>query len=80
MHPEERTSTLHGNQRSIWRGCPLAFAAGVDAPEWFVALAAGLPISPPPIGEYERDLYLSRSDDSVLLRTSDLEDTQSTRL
>jgi carbamoyl-phosphate synthase large subunit len=60
-------------------GCPLAFAAGVDAPKWFLALAAGLPVEPPPMGSYETDLYLARCDESIFVRKEDLEQIQSNR-
>jgi carbamoyl-phosphate synthase large subunit len=48
-------------------GFPLAVAAGVDAPRWYVAWAAGFPIATPPIGSYRTGLYLTRFDDSYFL-------------
>jgi carbamoyl-phosphate synthase large subunit len=60
-------------------GCPLAFAVGADAPKWLLAIAAGLPIDTPPIGTYENDVYLTRCDDSLFLRKSDLDSVRSSR-
>jgi carbamoyl-phosphate synthase large subunit len=48
-------------------GIPLSFAAGVPAPRWFLALFAGLPIQPPPLGTYQGGLVLTRFDDSFIL-------------
>lgn len=48
-------------------GIPLSIAAGVPAPRWFLALLAGLPIQPPPLGTYQAGLVLTRFDDSFIL-------------
>jgi carbamoyl-phosphate synthase large subunit len=48
-------------------GIPLSIAAGVPAPHWFLALFAGLPIQPPPLGTYQAGLVLTRFDDSFIL-------------
>lgn len=48
-------------------GLPLGIRAGVDAPLWLLARAAGLPCAVPPLGEYELGLTLSRFDDAVYL-------------
>ncbi|MGB9880561.1 MAG: ATP-grasp domain-containing protein [Anaerolineae bacterium] len=53
-------------------GAPLGFAAGVHAPHWFLALAAGLPVDVPPLGTYRTGLYLTRFDDSFFLSEEDL--------
>jgi carbamoyl-phosphate synthase large subunit len=48
-------------------GFPLALAAGVDAPLWYVAQAAGVQVPIPPIGSYQVGLYLTRCDESYFL-------------
>ncbi len=48
-------------------GSPLAFAAGVPAPRWYLEEAAGRPVATPPIGTYRAGLYLTRFDDSFFL-------------
>lgn len=53
-------------------GAPLGFAAGVNAPLWFLALAAGIPIQIPPIGSYKVNLYFTRFDDAFYLNEEDL--------
>ena len=45
-------------------GVPLAIAAGLDFPRWYLALAAGLPLDRPPLGDYRQGLYLTRCDES----------------
>jgi carbamoyl-phosphate synthase large subunit len=51
-------------------GLPLGIAAGADSPRWLLARAAGLPVEIPPVGSYQRDLYLSRFDESLFLSRS----------
>ncbi len=48
-------------------GSPLAFAAGVPAPRWYLEEAAGRPVATPPIGTYRAGLYMTRFDDSFFL-------------
>lgn len=48
-------------------GLPLAIAAGVDAPTWLLARAAGLPMDIPPLGQYQVGLAMTRFDDSFFL-------------
>lgn len=48
-------------------GLPLAIAAGVDAPRWLLARAAGLPVDIPPLGQYQVGLAMTRFDDSFFL-------------
>ena len=48
-------------------GLPLAIAAGVDAPRWLLARAAGLPMVIPPLGSYQTGLRMTRFDDSYFL-------------
>jgi carbamoyl-phosphate synthase large subunit len=48
-------------------GCPLGFAAGAPSPEWYLAEAAGLPPSIPPMGTYRRGLRMTRFDDSFFV-------------
>lgn len=61
-------------------GAPLGFAAGVHAPHWFLALAAGLPVRIPPLGSYRVDLYLTRFDDSFFLNEEDYARIESRRI
>jgi carbamoyl-phosphate synthase large subunit len=48
-------------------GLPLGIAAGVPSPRWYLAEAAGLPVRPPPLGEYRQGLYLTRFDESFFI-------------
>ncbi|MCA9958276.1 MAG: ATP-grasp domain-containing protein [Anaerolineales bacterium] len=48
-------------------GVPLGIAAGVDTPRYLLAQAAGQPLDTPPIGLYQKGLYLTRFDDSFFL-------------
>jgi len=48
-------------------GLPLAIAAGVPSPCWYLAQAAGIPFEPPPLGSYQAGLYLTRHDESRFL-------------
>jgi carbamoyl-phosphate synthase large subunit len=48
-------------------GSPLAFAAGVPAPRWYLEQAAGRPVSPPPLGSYRAGMFLTRFDDAFFL-------------
>lgn len=48
-------------------GVPLAIAAGVPIPRWFLALFAGISIQPPTLGTYQTGLVLTRFDDSFIL-------------
>ncbi|MCB0112165.1 MAG: ATP-grasp domain-containing protein [Caldilineaceae bacterium] len=61
-------------------GVPLGVAAGVDAPRWLLAKAAGIPIEIPPIGSYQSGLYMTRFDDSYFLSEQDREALASCRL
>ncbi|HSB89624.1 MAG TPA: ATP-grasp domain-containing protein [Anaerolineales bacterium] len=48
-------------------GAPLAFAAGVPAPRWYLEQAAGRKVTPPPLGSYRAGLSLTRYDESFFL-------------
>lgn len=48
-------------------GVPLGIAAGVTAPHWYLALAAGMALDIPPLGSYQVGLYMSRFDTSIFL-------------
>jgi carbamoyl-phosphate synthase large subunit len=48
-------------------GMPLAVAAGVPAPLWYLQEAAGWPVEPPPLGRYQADVYLTRYDESIFI-------------
>ncbi len=61
-------------------GIPLGIAAGVDAPRWLLAKAAGISFDLPQLGSYQTGLYLTRYDDSFLLTESDREQMASHRL
>jgi carbamoyl-phosphate synthase large subunit len=54
-------------------GLPLGIAAGVHAPKWYLAQAAGIPMELPPIGEYQKGLYLTRYDESFFLEESEID-------
>jgi carbamoyl-phosphate synthase large subunit len=49
-------------------GAPLGFAAGMRAPQWLLAHAAGEPVQLPEPGSYEAGLYMTRYDESLFLR------------
>ncbi len=49
-------------------GVPLAFAAGMRAPHWLLAHAAGTDPELPALGSYEIELYMTRFDDSSYVR------------
>jgi carbamoyl-phosphate synthase large subunit len=48
-------------------GMPLAVAAGVPAPLWYLQQAAGQPVAVPPLGTYREGVYLTRYDESFFL-------------
>jgi carbamoyl-phosphate synthase large subunit len=48
-------------------GCPLGIAAGANSPKWYLAEAAGIKVKIPPMGEYQKDLYLTRFDESFFV-------------
>lgn len=48
-------------------GIPLALAAGMHAPRWLLAHAAGMEVELPPVGGYEVGLYMTRYDESFFL-------------
>jgi carbamoyl-phosphate synthase large subunit len=54
-------------------GAPLGVAAGVDWPRWLLARAAGIPVDIPPLGTFERPLFMTRFDDSFFLSRDDIE-------
>lgn len=54
-------------------GHPLALRAGVPSVKWYLRQAAGLPVEVPPLGTYQRGLYLTRFDQSYFLTDEDLD-------
>ena len=52
-------------------GMPLGVAAGMRSPHWLLRLAAGLEVDAPPLGSYETGLYMTRFDDSFILRADE---------
>lgn len=48
-------------------GLPLAIAAGMDFPSWYLTLAAGRTPNVPPPGAYRTGLYMTRFDESHFL-------------
>ena len=54
-------------------GMPLAVAAGVPAPLWYLRQAAGLEVAPPPLGSYRAGVYLTRFDESFFLEGEEYE-------
>lgn len=61
-------------------GAPLGIAAGADWPKWLLARFAGIPIEIPPLGSYEKGLYLSRFDESFFFTEAHVEKMASRRL
>ena len=61
-------------------GAPLGIAAGVDSPQWYLALSSGKEVNIPPLGSYRKNLYLSRYDTSTFLSGDDLERIKSSRI
>ena len=61
-------------------GLPLGIAAGANSAEWLLASVAGIEVEIPPIGSYQRDLHLSRFDDSMFLSEDDREQMANHRL
>ena len=61
-------------------GLPLGIAAGVNSPLWLLARIAGIEVEIPPLGSYQRGLYLSRFDDSLFVTEAEREATASHRL
>jgi carbamoyl-phosphate synthase large subunit len=48
-------------------GCPLGIAAGVNSPKWYLAEAAGRKFKIPQPGDYLRNLYMTRYDESFFM-------------
>ena len=48
-------------------GLPLAIAAGLDFPNWYLSLLAGRRPNTPPPGGYQLGLYITRFDQSLFL-------------
>lgn len=48
-------------------GLPLAIAAGLDFPKWYLSLATGRPPEIPPPGSYRLGLFMTRCDESFFL-------------
>lgn len=61
-------------------GAPLGIAAGADWPKWLLARFAGIPIGIPPLGSYEKGLYLSRFDESFFFSEAHIEKMASRHL
>jgi carbamoyl-phosphate synthase large subunit len=61
-------------------GMPLAVAAGVPAPLWYLQEAAGMTVAAPPLGTYREGVYLTRYDESFFLEGRGDEPLASRRL
>jgi carbamoyl-phosphate synthase large subunit len=61
-------------------GAPLGIAAGADWPKWLLARFTGIPIEIPPLGSYEKGLYLSRFDESFFFTEAHVEKMPSRHL
>jgi carbamoyl-phosphate synthase large subunit len=61
-------------------GFPLGVRAGIDSPRLVLARAAGLAVDIPPLGSYQRGLYLTRFDDAFFLTEAECEQMASRRL
>ncbi|MEM0488758.1 MAG: ATP-grasp domain-containing protein [Candidatus Bathyarchaeia archaeon] len=53
-------------------GVPLAFAAGVPIPKWFLSMAAGMPYEVPSLGTYKVGLYITRFDNSFFIEEEEI--------
>lgn len=53
-------------------GAPLGIAAGVPSPQWYLSLAAGRKVDPPPLGSYQTGLYISRYDQAFFLSSEEI--------
>jgi carbamoyl-phosphate synthase large subunit len=54
-------------------GMPLAVAAGVPAPAWYLQQAAGMAVDATPLGTYREGVYLTRYDESFFLEGENYE-------
>jgi len=54
-------------------GAPLAFHVGVNAPKWYISLAAKLNLVLPEICSYEEGVYLTRYDQSFFIAKKEIE-------
>jgi carbamoyl-phosphate synthase large subunit len=61
-------------------GAPLGIAAGADWPKWLLARYAGIPIEIPPLGSYQKGLYLSRFDESFFFNETQIVKIESRHL
>lgn len=61
-------------------GLPLAIAAGVPAPQWLLASAAGRSIAVPPLGTYTTGLHITRFDNSFFLAEEELKRVERIRM
>ncbi len=61
-------------------GLPLGIAAGVDAPRWLLAQAAGIRQEIPSLGDYRIGLSITRCDDSFFLSQEDVSNMENHRL
>lgn len=78
---------LHGGQPKFTEinarfggGLPLGISAGVPSPKWYLAQATDIPIEIPPLGTYQKDLYITRYDESYFLDRSDIDGIESHRI
>ncbi|NQU84839.1 MAG: ATP-grasp domain-containing protein [Mariniphaga sp.] len=53
-------------------GAPLGIAAGATSPEWYIKEFLGLKCDVPGLGEYKRNLYMTRADQTFFLNEEDL--------
>jgi carbamoyl-phosphate synthase large subunit len=61
-------------------GAPLGIAAGVPSPQWYLSLAAGREVDPPPLGSYQAGLYISRYDQAFFLSSEEVAHAEDHRL
>lgn len=61
-------------------GAPLGIAAGVPSPKWYLQMAIGQKIIPPPLGSYKLNLHITRFDNAFFLDQEGLANAQSHRL
>jgi len=54
-------------------GAPLGIAAGAKSPEWYIKEFLNIPFTVPPIGEYIKDLYMTRADQTFFLSENEIQ-------
>ena len=61
-------------------GAPLGIAAGISSPEWYIKEHMGIPFDVPPLGDYKRNLYMTRYDQTFFLNEEDVQRIKSNNI